>query len=457
MRRSALGSKRASGHSIQLVRRARRVDPFTIHEGAPDRTLTGYGGLVDFARFTRSIGFDGDLTRAFQGLKRSPFVVYPMAFTLRTMVDLCVAGGGRPFDLEHLGADPVFQRLAGGFVPSVDVLYDDLRRFDGTSLAALDAMVGAQAIAVTRPLRLPEAHLDLDTSVLPVASERGGAAIGYNPQYPGRPSFHPILARIAESDVVLGGELRPGDTTFGETDVPFVVRMIDRAREAAPGAWLTVRIDSAGDCAAILRAIHGQQSFVLTKAKLTADLQAAILQVSARAWKTATRDADDEPLVQVAELDFRRASWGDRDALPVRVIAVRRKDRERRAPSMLWPEMEWTVDVYLSTDPTSEAWALVQDYDGRAGIEPLIGEGKGAWALTALSLDTFEANHALLLLKLLALNLLRRYAATVAPAQRRWRTPWLRRLLVEIPGRLVRSGRRTTLRLGRPRRPIARE
>jgi hypothetical protein len=59
----------------------------------------------------------------------------------------------------------------------------------------------------------------------------------------------------------------------------------------------------------------------------------------------------------------------------------------------------------------------------------------------------FDANHATLRLKLLTHNLLRRYVLRVAPALQRWRAPWLRRALLAVPGRLVRSGRRWTPRL----------
>lgn len=447
VRRPALGVNRARGHEFQLVRRARRADPRRIRSGKADRNLTGYGGLVDFARFTRSIDFEKHLSAAFADLKLSPWVVYPMGFMMRMMVDLFVMGAARPFELEHAAADPTFRKLAGNLVPSVDVAYDDLRRFDEVHLARLDALVGRQAIEATKPLRLRDANLDIDSTVAPVFGQQvDGAAVGYNPKYRGRPSYHPLLARLAECRVVVGALLRPGNTTFGAEDVPFVCRMIERAKKALlDDATLYVRIDSAGDCAELLLAVHLLKSFFLTKAHQTPDLQMALL--THRAWRTVDRDADGKPTVQIAELDFRRGSWGDAEALPVRVIAVRRTDRERRSPSFLWPEMEWITDVYLTNDLQGDAEDLVERYDHRAGIEPLIGECKTDWNLGAFGIDSFEANAALLNLKVLALNLLRRFASRVAPRQAAWRTVWLRRLLIAIPGRFVRSGRSTTLRL----------
>src|SRR5512142_332029 len=88
VRRPAFGVNRARGRELQLVRRARRADPRRIRSGTADRNLTAYGGLVDFARFTRALGLEKQLAVAFADLKLSPWVVYPMAFMMRTMIDL---------------------------------------------------------------------------------------------------------------------------------------------------------------------------------------------------------------------------------------------------------------------------------------------------------------------------------------------------------------------------------
>jgi hypothetical protein len=57
-------------------------------------------------------------------------------------------------------------------------------------------------------------------------------------------------------------------------------------------------------------------------------------------------------------------------------------------------------------------------------------------------------NHAAMLIKLLAYNLMRRFAvASCPPELHGWRASWLRRALIWTPGRLVRSGRQWSLRL----------
>ena len=109
---------------------------------------------------------------------------------------------------------------------------------------------------------------------------------------------------------------------------------------------------------------------------------------------------------------------------------------------------EYTAHAYLTNDIYSDADVLAQDYDGRAGIEPLIGEFKSCWGIAKVSSGSFDANHVTLLLKLLTHNLLRRYVAEKAPHLRTWRAPWLRRALILIPGRLVTTaGRKLVLHM----------
>ena len=61
--------------------------------------------------------------------------------------------------------------------------------------------------------------------------------------------------------------------------------------------------------------------------------------------------------------------------------------------------------------------------------------------------NDFDANRALMLVKVLAYNLLRRFGEWVAPSLSRWSTTWLRRALIAVPGRLVRHAHRWALRI----------
>jgi Transposase DDE domain group 1 len=246
VRRDSIGGKRGDGH--RRCQRIRRPDPRNIRIGVPDAGLTAYGGLAGFGAFLRDLGVDESLRYRFGRLKPGFMVVYPMQTQMRLLMDAAAVGEPRIFGVEALSADPLFVHLAGGVVPSLDTVYRDLRRFDDEAIADLEQMMADHGLAPVRAKRRPLVHLDVDTTVEPVFGTHEGALPGPNPRYHGRPSYHPILARCAETDTVVGAMLRPGDTGFGEADAPTIAAWIDRLREATgPDTVIRTRIDAAGD------------------------------------------------------------------------------------------------------------------------------------------------------------------------------------------------------------------
>jgi hypothetical protein len=384
-------------------------------------------------------------------MKEGSRVIYPMEAQLRMLLDLFVIGEHRVFGLESLAADSLFTYLSGGVVPSLDTAYRDLKRFDEESLPKLEEMMAKHGLeTVRRTKKLRTAHLDIDTTVEPVFGEIEGALPGPNPHYHGRPSYHPVLARIAETDTCVGGLLRPGDTAFGAAEVPLIEKWMDRARRAVgPDCVMYVRIDAAGDCTEVMHAIAEKGCFFLTKAKMTPDLCGAIASV--RKWRTVDWDANGRPMRQVATVPFTREAWTKRD-LSVRVVAVRTRDRDSGKHIYLWDELDYTVQAFLTNDTYSAEDDVAARYNNRAGIEPLIAEFKYAWGIAKVPTNSFDGNHAALLLKLLAHNLLRRYVDEQVPELRTWRAPWIRRALILVPGRIRMSGRRRSIRM--PNRPV---
>jgi hypothetical protein len=445
-----MGGKGATGHELQQQgRQIRRADARRIRSGKPDSRVTGLGGLVAFNAFVGKAGIGRELSRRFKHLKTGRKVVYPMAAQMQLLMDAVVAGASRVFGLEMLAADPVFRHLGGGEIPSIDTVYRDLARFGAEELENLEALVAAQAphIATARGLELQEEFIDVDTTVTVLFGHQEGALPGPNPRYHGRSSYHPILARMAKTGAVIGARLRPGDTGLGDADVEDVVQWIGRAREAlGPDTILTTRIDAGGDCAALLRAIAEAGAFFIVKAKKDARVVWAIASESTK-WKTVDRDALGRPSREVAEIDFAREGWPVEDGKRFRVIAVRTNEKWSGEQVCLWPDNDLSVSVYITNDHHRDADELARHYDDRAGVETVIGDLKSGFGIGKHSSAIFDANEAAFLLKMLAYNLVRRFVNESHPAAREWRMPWIRHVLILIPGRLLRAEGRWELRL----------
>src|SRR5262249_7917013 len=151
VRRIYSGGKRPDGHRRRV--RIRRPDPATLRRGAPDGNLTAIAGLPAFGSYVRRLGVDDALHRSFHRLKADPNVVYPMGAQLRLLTDTFVVGETRVFGIEGLAADPLFIHLAGGRVPSIDTLYEDLDRFDDQALIDLEMLMATHGLSRLRALR----------------------------------------------------------------------------------------------------------------------------------------------------------------------------------------------------------------------------------------------------------------------------------------------------------------
>ena len=444
VRRDALGGKRGDGHRSRWEPIA-RPDPRRIRAGRCDASLTGCGGLAQFGAFLREQGVDAELARRFARLKSGPLVIYPMQAQMRLLIDAATVGEDRVFGLERWAADPLFVRLAGGVVPSLDTVYRDLARFDDPAIGALERWVAEQGMIDLHCRRNERLHIDVDSTVEPLFGTQQGALPGPNPRYHGRPSYHPLLGVLAETGTVIGAELRPGDCGFGDEQAEFLGRCIDRVRSKEPSAIVCVRIDAAGDCTRLMSAIAERDAYFFIKAKMDRQLCESVTLHSS--WKTVDVDAHGHAITQVADVMFMRPAWLKAD-LDVRVIARRTREHTSGRQTALWVDADWTTQVFLTNDPAIDPADVPFEYNGRASIEPLIAELKGAWAMGKIPSETFVANHAMFLIKLLAHNLLRRFVrhTRLAPVQT-WRADWIRRLLLCVPARLLRSGRCWSLRL----------
>ena len=132
--------------------------------------------------------------------------------------------------------------------------------------------------AARAPLRSKRCSSTSTLTVTPLFGEQEGARPGPNPRYHGRPSYHPILARIAQTGTIIGARacgratrawVRPTSRTSSSGSI---------ARAPPSGRARSSRRAStrAAHCAALLRAIDGRGAWFLVKMKQTPNLVGAV-------------------------------------------------------------------------------------------------------------------------------------------------------------------------------------
>ena len=368
-----------------------------------------------------------------------------------------LAGGGECCsDIEYLRAEGGLF----GAVASAPTLYRTVRGLSPATVGDLwahQAAVREQIWARRAPAAGPVV-LDIDATLVEVHSEhKAGAAAHYKGGY----GFHPLLCFSDDGDA-LGAVLRPGNAAANNIDDH--IALLDAAigrlpAEAAAGHLpggddaalvaraVVLRTDSAGCSTKIAEACRVRNvGFSLVARRNDAiDSAIAAVPVTDKCWQRAIRQSGDvRPGAAVADLTefVDTADWPDRTRL-----IVRREPRHPGAQRSLFPSDAWRYWGHW-TDQTGPAAERDAHMRAHAVVEDHIAALKTS-GLTRLPFRDFDANAAWMALVCWARTLVVWFQqltcatgtlAKAAAKRLRW-TLW------HTPGRLTRSGRRTTIRL----------
>ena len=417
--------------------------------------LVGHVGLHALGLFADRLGVGASLSCGVRwGGERAPG--HDRGKVL-TQAMLMLAGGGECCsDIEYLRAEGGLF----GAVASAPTLYRTVRGLSPATVGDLwahQAAVREQIWARRAPAAGPVV-LDIDATLVEVHSEhKAGAAAHYKGGY----GFHPLLCFSDDGDA-LGAVLRPGNAAANNIDDH--IALLDAAigrlpAEAAAGHLpggddaalvaraVVLRTDSAGCSTKIAEACRVRNvGFSLVARRNDAiDSAIAAVPVTDKCWQRAIRQSGDvRPGAAVADLtDYvDTADWPDRTRL-----IVRREPRHPGAQRSLFPSDAWRYWGHW-TDQTGPAAERDAHMRAHAVVEDHIAALKTS-GLTRLPFRDFDANAAWMALVCWARTLVVWFQqltcatgtlAKAAAKRLRW-TLW------HTPGRLTRSGRRTTIRL----------
>jgi hypothetical protein len=370
---------------------------------------------------------------------------------LLAQVAVMLAGGGRCVrDMAALRDQPALF----GTVASDPTIW---RTFDAIDPDVLDALRAARAEAravawMRRGCRGP-VMLDVDASLVEIHSEhKHGAASHYKGGY----GFHPMFC-FSDDGEALAGMLRPGNAAANSGADQLAV--VDLALEQLPAdvvaghrvgddpsevrERIVVRADTAGHVRAFITGLVARNIEFSISARVSDQLDAAIMRVPARRWRPAI-NPDGSPrrgaqIVELRDVSLPGVPAGTR-------IIVRRERPHQGAQLRLWDHDGWRHQVLL-TNSTGPARRLEVRHRRHGEVENRIKNIKDC-GLERMPFTNFAANAAWMEMVLAAADLLvwcQQLLLTGELAVAEPRT--LRYRLLHVAGRLVRRARQVWLRL----------
>ena len=346
-------------------------------EWDPDAAVTPLGQLPFFIEYLKLAGlFDGwaagcpvHYTSPNAPSKRN---------LLGTVLLSVLSGHWRYAHITALRTDTVSPSLLG----MTKVLSEDAVR---RGLAKIDPVEGEAWLQenldyVTRPLLREPWILDVDTTIKQLYGNQEGAAVGYNPGKPGRPSHSYRSYLIANLRLVLDVEVHAGNEQSSKHGAPGLWALLDRlGRECWP---TLLRGDSGWGNEAAMREAEQRGQAYLFRLRMTANVRRAIERGMNGAWTSAGHGWEGQ------STQLRLDGWGrQRRVVLLRrklegVLAVGEQDANgQHRLSFATVDARKQVWEYgaLVTSTASEILTLGQAYRDRADCENDFDEFKNQW------------------------------------------------------------------------------
>jgi len=286
--------------------------------------------------------------------------------------------------------------------------------------------------------------IDFDATLITAHSDKQGAAANYKKGF----GFHPLLAFLDATDEALAGILRPGNA--GSNTTADHVELLAMALAQLPvdpeRQEVIARADSAALTHGFIDACREAKVRFSVGHDLTEPIRTACLCVPPQRWQPAiTADGSDvREGAEVAEItdlvDLSRWPEGSR--------AIVRREEPHRGAQLTFTDIDGhRFQVFITDLPEPDVAYLEALHRGRGRTEQRIRDAKDT-GLRNLPSDNFAINAAWLATVLIAQDLIAWTQHLCLDGELARAEPKrLRYCLFHTAGLIVRSGRRTSLRL----------
>lgn len=283
--------------------------------------------------------------------------------------------------------------------------------------------------------------LDLDSSVVTRYGVQEGASKGYNPKKPGRNSHHPLMAFVADVELIANFWLRSGDAHTANNFEAFLKQTLSHLENKKIGL---LRADTGFYSKKIFELLETYDSPIsyIIGCPLYVTIQRTIQ--SQKVWMK----LDDG--IEIAETMYQSPTWDNAR----RLIMVRQKVSKRpKAPGKVLRLFEddevingyrhscYITNLHL---PAAEIWRL---YRQRANCENRIKELKYDYALDKINQQSFDATETTLNFLMIAYNLMSLFKQIVVQEKVRSTLKTLRYRCLGVGSYIIKNGTQRILKM----------
>ncbi len=424
-----------------------------VSQSFDEPNLVSHGGLLNAAVLTERIGLwalvAGALTvpgpTGVNSAAKTATVLAGMLSGADSIDDLDVLrAGGTPALFDDLRAPSTIGSWLRAFT------HGNVRQLDAVSRQVRCRLWAAGA----GPHRLDERlFIDADSTI---AQAYGPAKQGVSFGYTKVRGYHPLIATVLEpgsTPEVLHTRLREGKANTARGASSFIAEAISRARVAGSTGELIVRLDGGFYNAKVIATCQRADARFSVTCRNDSKIRAALSAIKDTAWTaipywSSHVDPDTGETIEshadVAETSY-TAFAGSTRPVTARLI-VRRVRRLRPRDGQLELDTDLWRHHTVLTDRPEPLLTVEAEHRAHAVIETVIADLKNS-AMAHLPSGDFNANAAWLALAALAHNLTRALATLAGHGLHHATTATIRRTLIAVPARLVRSARKRHLRL----------
>jgi hypothetical protein len=396
-------------------------------------SLTHYGGVYLLHRVFGRLHLRKCLTREVRVRQRNNR--YSVGEMLLALLYPMILGLERIETTQLLRQNGVFQYLTGlPSYPDATTLRRFLLRVAPTALPKLRALHDRLLQKMLGRSRPPTRLIfDMDSTVLVVYGHQEQARIGYNPIKRGRPSYHPLLCFEGQTKDVWHGELRPGDAHTASGTLDLLSACF--AKIPAGVRLRILRADKGFFNHELVEWLEARRARFVIVARLTPPIKRKLSHL---------RYVTPSCGVEVAEFRYQPTRW----PRPYRFGVIRRREPEEPTNQLtLFTLGRYHYQVLVTNLPLRPL-NLWRFYNDRAGVELLIKQLKGDYALGSIPTRYFVANETYFHLLLLAYNLVNWFRRLCLPPELPHATlQTLRHKVLLMPAQLRRAANRPSLTL----------